>query len=87
MCVQNIMEIALCVHEFRHLVQNGALPQTLESNRNQWGRSMTNLKKAAFLSKYVTALCKTFVAEVHMRQLGSVCAIVEIGPTVPEISW
>ena len=30
MYVQNIMEIALCVLEFRHLVQNGALSKLWE---------------------------------------------------------
>ena len=44
MYVQHFMEIALCVLEFRHLVQNGALPKTLEANRSQLGRSMKNLK-------------------------------------------
>ena len=38
------MEIALCVLEFRHLIQSGALPQNLEANCSQWGRSMKNLK-------------------------------------------
>ena len=44
MCVQNVMKIAVCVLEFRHLLQNGALTQTLEGNCNQSGRSMENLK-------------------------------------------
>ena len=45
MYVQSFMELALCVLEFRHVVQNGALPQTLEANRSQSGRSMNNLKE------------------------------------------
>ena len=38
--MQNVMEIALSVQEFRHLVQNRALAQTLEANRRQLGRSI-----------------------------------------------
>ena len=38
------MEIAFCVLEFRDLSQSGVLPQTLEANCSQSGRSMKNLK-------------------------------------------
>ena len=47
--MQNFMEIALCVLEFRYLVQNRALLQTLEANRSQSGRSMKNLKDHFYL--------------------------------------
>ena len=56
MYVQNIMEIALCVLEFRHLVQNGALQQTLEGNRSQFGRSVKNLNEA-FCLLAIEILC------------------------------
>ena len=45
MYVESFMEIALCVLEFWHLVQNGPLPQTLGANRSQSGRSMHNLNE------------------------------------------
>ena len=44
MSVHNVIEIALCVLEFRHVIQSGALPQTLEANCTQSERSMENLK-------------------------------------------
>ena len=46
--MHNFTEIALYVPEFRHLIQSEALPQTLESNRRQSGRSMTNVKDPFF---------------------------------------
>ena len=42
--MHNVIEIALCVLEFRHVIQSGALPQTLEGNCSQSGRSMKSLK-------------------------------------------
>ena len=56
MYVQKIMEIALCVLEFRLLVQNGAPQQILEGNRSQSGRSMKNLKDA-FCLLAIEILC------------------------------
>ena len=55
MC-KKIMEIALCVLEFRLLVQNGAPQQILEGNRSQSGRSMKNLKDA-FCLLAIEILC------------------------------
>ena len=57
MCVQNFMEIALCVLEFGHLVQNGPLPQTLEAGHSQSGRSMKNLKYPFLSNGYRDTVC------------------------------
>ena len=44
MCLQNFTEIACCVHDLRHFVQNGALLQTLEDIFSQSGWNIRNLK-------------------------------------------
>ena len=64
MYVHNFMDIALCVPEFRYLIQSGALPQTLEANRSQSGKSMKNLKDP-FRLLAIEILC-TDLHEIHL---------------------
>ena len=40
MCVQSFTEIASCVHDLRHFVQNWPILQTLEANLSQSGWNM-----------------------------------------------
>ena len=69
--MQNFMEIALCVLEFRHLIQSGALPQTLEANCSQSGRNMKNLKDPVHLLA-LEMLCNNL--RVFWTKIGGVLA-------------
>ena len=54
------MEIALCGHEFRHLLQNGELLQALEANRRQGVWQIWKTCSVQWLWRYCVAICVIF---------------------------